>query len=182
MESRGWWVVSWMIDEVPTNAYEAAVSKIEGMKTRTELDNNGIRAIYGLVFRGPHHDSVMAEFRSVIVWPLVGTRSNYASTPNHAAKRQPGEEIFSRFRGAFADASTTSSPDGRRARRDAHSWRRSRRTTTYTNGSNRHGPNRSLSGTYASAFSSYCTNRLGRKSMPIWQRSMIYLRNLSSPR
>ena len=25
------------------------------------------------------------------------------------------------------------------------------------------------------------TNRLGRKSMPIWQRSTIYLRNLSSP-
>lgn len=51
-----------MIDEVPTNVYEATVSKIEGMKTRTELDDNGVRAIDSLVFRGLHHDSVMAEF------------------------------------------------------------------------------------------------------------------------
>lgn len=62
MESSGWWVVSWMIDEVPTNVYEVAVFKIEGMKTRTELDDNGVRAIGSLVFRGLHHDSVMAEF------------------------------------------------------------------------------------------------------------------------
>jgi len=72
MESRGWWVVSWMIDEVPTNVNEVAVSEIERSKTRTELDNNGVRAVDGLVLRGPHHESVMAEFR--IKRRLVGTR------------------------------------------------------------------------------------------------------------
>lgn len=45
-----------MIDEVPTNLYEAAASKNQGMRTCTELDDNGVRAIDGLVFRGLHHD------------------------------------------------------------------------------------------------------------------------------
>ena len=45
-----------MIDEVPTNVYEAAVSTIWGMKTRTELNDNGVGAIGGLVLRGLRHE------------------------------------------------------------------------------------------------------------------------------
>lgn len=52
-----------MIDEVPTNVNETAVSKIQGMKTRTELNDDGIRAIGDLALRSLHHDWAVAEFR-----------------------------------------------------------------------------------------------------------------------
>lgn len=180
MESRGWWVISWMIDEVPTNVYEAAVSKIEGMKTRTELDNNGIRAIYGLVFRGPHHDSVMAEFRSVIL------RLTPAATMPAPQTMPPGENLEKKYPLAF-EASLPTRPPLRLQTDDELD-------AMHIPGVDRDAPphiqmdqiDMALTEVYQVPMrvSSLllATNRLGRKSMPIWRRSTIYLRNLSSPR
>jgi len=84
-----------MIDEVPIRVYKAAVFKIEGLKVRTELYNNSVRAVDGLIFRGLDHDSVVAEFRSAVKWLKLGIRSYHANFSNYVARRGLGEEISS---------------------------------------------------------------------------------------
>jgi hypothetical protein len=181
MESRGWWVVSWIIDEVPTNVYEAAVSKIEGMKARTELDNNGVRAIGDLVFRGLHHDSVVAEFRSAVLYWLAP-----AATMPAPQAMPPGEDLVKKYPLAFEAPLPTRPPLRLRTEDELDAM--------HIPGVDRDSPPHIQMDQIDMALTEVyqvpmrvpslvtATNRLDRKSMPIWRRSTIYLRNLSSHR